>query len=101
MLNTDFLHADPTFIAFGLVGRLIFRNSGLRFAFGASSNILFRLHFLSLEELLNYITRNERGILLRVENTLHTGIGIIPEDCIELRALLAADVAFDILREDD
>lgn len=84
MLNTDFLHADPTLVTFGLVGRLIFRNSSLRFAFGASSNILFRLHFLPLEELLNYITGNERGILLRVENALHAGVGVIPEDCIEL-----------------
>ena len=84
MLNTDFLHADPTLVTFGLVGRLIFRNSSLRFAFGASSNILFRLHFLPLEELLNYITGNERSILLRVENALHAGVGVIPEDCIEL-----------------
>lgn len=100
MFNANFLHACATPVAFRFVGRLVFWYGCSRFAFRADSKVLYCLNLLTLEKLLDDVSRDKGSILLRVENAVHTGIGVIPENSIELRDLLTADVALDIFRED-
>ena len=59
MLNANLLHTDPTPVALGLVGWLVFRYGCLRLALRANCNVLLGLHLLPLEELIHDITRDE------------------------------------------